>query len=400
MEGGLFMGGLAFVAPESVLPRMVESLGGPGWVISLMPVAVVLGIVMPGLLTAHWLERLERTLPVILVTGTVQRLPFLVAGLTLLLAGESQSRLVLGMVVAAPLVSGLAGGLTLPAWMELIAKTLSPQRRASAMAVRQMIASVIGLASGGVIAAVLTFVPGVAGYGVLHLITFGFLMVSLFVLALAREQAVHPGHHGPAVGLLENLMSIPLIVRITPGIGRFLVVRALSCGFFIALPFMAIYALHSTGHPDSYLGVLVTAQMIGGIVGNVVAGTLGDRSGAKGAALIGIGSLFILCAVMPWCVAWWQFVAGFGLFGFGFSAMRIGMVTLGIELAPLAKRGTIVATISWCMGLSLISTTVIGGLLWSGVARFGLLCGIGAVWMIAAFLILWPIHEPRMVSPA
>ena len=395
VEGGFFMGGLAFVAPESVLPRIVESLGGPAWVISLMPVALVLGIVTPGLFTAHVLERLERTLPAVLLMGLVQRLPFLAAGLTLLLVGESMPRLVLCVVVLAPLISGLAGGVTLPAWMELIAKTLAPNRRASAMAIRQIIAAMIGLASGAVISAVLFHLPGVAGYGVLHLIAFGFLMLSLTVLALAREEAVHPGHHGPAVGLMENLRAIPAIVRGTPGIGTFLAVRVLSCGFFIALPFLAIHALDTSNLADSYLGALVAAQMVGGIIGNVVGGVLGDRTGTRNTTLTGIGSLLALCLVMPWCIRWWQFVAGFALFGFGYNAMRIGMVTLGIELSPLSKRGTVVATIGWSMGLGLVASSALGGLLWEATGGIAAPCAAGAVSMAAALLLLCRVAEPR-----
>ena len=31
LEGGLFIGGVAFVHPQTVLPRIIERLGGPDW---------------------------------------------------------------------------------------------------------------------------------------------------------------------------------------------------------------------------------------------------------------------------------------------------------------------------------------------------------------------------------
>ena len=399
VEGGLFMGGLAIVAPESVLPRMVEALGGPAWVIGIMPAALAVGIALPGLFTAHMLERLERTLPAVLVMGIVQRLPFLIAGLVLLLQGETMPRLALCVVVLAPLFSGLAGGVTLPAWMELIAKTLTPNRRASAMAIRQIVASMIGLASGGIIASVLHRWPGVHGYGVLHLVAFVFMMMSIAVLAFAQEEAVHPGHHGPAVGLLENLRSIPTVIRGAPGIARFLAVRILSCGFFVSMPFMAIHALDTCALPDSYLGVLVAGQMLGGIVGNVVGGYLGDRIGARSCTLASIASLLALCLLLPLCRQWWHFVAGFAFLGFGFNMLRIGMITLGIELAPRSKRATVLATIGWSMGTGLLSATLLGGFLWSLTERFDLVCGVASAWMVAAFLLLRGVPAPRR-SPA
>ncbi len=395
VDGGLFIGGIAFVAPESVLPRIVQSLGGPAWVIAVMPVAIILGFVLPGLLVAHRLERLERTLPIILAAGVIQRIPFLAAGLTLLLIGESRPGPALAVVVLAPLLSGLAGGITFPAWMELVAKTLPPARRASAMAIRMIIASMIGITSGAIIAAVLDRWPGMPGFGVLHLITFVFTVLSISVLALVREEPGDTTHHGPALGLRDNLKAVPGILRGAPGLPCFVAARVLTCSFFIPLPFMAIHALSITGHPDSYLGILVSAQMAGAIAGNVISGIIGDRSGARRPSLMGAGTLFVLCAAVPYGTSWSFFVGCFAVLGFGMGCMRVGMMTLALELVPVAKRSTAVATIGWFMAVGLIGSSAIGGLLWSATQRLNLLGAVSAALMLIAVVLLARIPEPR-----
>jgi hypothetical protein len=53
VEGGMYMGGLAFAHPQTVLPRMVEQLGGPDWLIALAPVLLMIGFSSPSLFVTH-----------------------------------------------------------------------------------------------------------------------------------------------------------------------------------------------------------------------------------------------------------------------------------------------------------------------------------------------------------
>ena len=59
LEGGLYMGGIAFVAEDMVLPNMVNSFGGPEWLIALTPLLKIAGIMAPQLVAAHWIEPLS-----------------------------------------------------------------------------------------------------------------------------------------------------------------------------------------------------------------------------------------------------------------------------------------------------------------------------------------------------
>ena len=67
--------------------------------------------------------------------GALQRLPYLLVGSTLLLVPDPGDT-VLTLVVLAPLMSGLAGGVSVTAWREYIAKSIPAHRRASLWATR------------------------------------------------------------------------------------------------------------------------------------------------------------------------------------------------------------------------------------------------------------------------
>lgn len=122
VEGGLFMGGMAFVSPQMVLPRMVQELDGSDWLVALTPVSMMLGFTAPGIFVMHRIQRLERLHRFVMLFGLIQRPPYLVAGMLLL--GGVTGKLAMLAVSATPLLSGLAGGFSAVAWIEFVARCI------------------------------------------------------------------------------------------------------------------------------------------------------------------------------------------------------------------------------------------------------------------------------------
>jgi MFS family permease len=187
LEGGLYMGGAAFVDLSTVMPPLILALGGPTWLIGLMPAMAALGFVWPPLFTAHWIERMFWFRPLILATGIFQRLPYLVAAVSLFLPQDKWALCTIAAVALAPFISGAIGGISLTAWQQFVAKTIPRRRLSSLWALRQIVSASIGICAGGIIALVLEKFPGIHGYGVLHLIAFGFLLVSYIMFTQVRD---------------------------------------------------------------------------------------------------------------------------------------------------------------------------------------------------------------------
>jgi hypothetical protein len=67
IDGGFFIGAMAaFVNAQTVLPTVAKNLGAPNWLISLMPVAMMVGFLTPSIFTAHWIDRQTRFRPLCL----------------------------------------------------------------------------------------------------------------------------------------------------------------------------------------------------------------------------------------------------------------------------------------------------------------------------------------------
>ncbi len=392
VEGGLFFGALSFISASTLLPTIIRDLGGPNWLISLMPVMMGVGVMLPPIFTAHLIDRLGRYMPLLLVTGVFQRLPYLLAGAALLLGTPL---LALAAAATAPLISGIFCGVGFTAWQQLLIQTIPANRRSGLFAVRSMVFCVIGLGAGWVVRGVLAEWPGTRGYGTLYLCAFGLLVVSYIAFAMIRETPPASAAEAEHLGLLANLRAMPGIVRRDRRLGLFLLVSGLMSGIFILTPFLAIHARDVLGRPESYLGDLLIVQMVGAIVGNFLSGYLGDRFGGKCVVMMSAAVFTGLSIASAVAASDLAFRAVFFAFGLAYSSQMIGGKTLSLEVCRSRQRSTYLAIMAFVKLLSMLAATGISGAIWNGYERFGYLAALTAACVLAAMAFLAVLREPR-----
>jgi MFS family permease len=396
IEGGLYMGGLTFIAADSVMPAMISLLGGGNWLIALMPVMTLLGVAWPALLFAHRVEQLYWMKPFVLLTTLVQRLIYLAAALALLFLSRTHPSAAILMAAFAPFVAGSIGGTNVCAWMELVARVIPSDRLASSFAIRKILTAIIGIFAGGIIKTVLDQHPGAEGFGILHLYAFAGLMCSYFIFAMIRETKPLPPHPDkPRRTFIENMRSLPGLIRAYPEYRRFLKIKLLTMGIYIPAPFLAIHALETAGRGPGFLGDLVMAQMTGTIAGNLLAGWLGDRLGGRILLIIARLSLITLCLGALFANSAPAFLALFFIFGFGLNFNEVGEATVTLEIVPPERRPTCVAIIAalafpGMLTAALLSTILRG--ISSSIVPSALL---GAAALTVSLLITLRIQEPR-----
>jgi len=364
VEGGLYMAGAAFVAGETVLPAMVKSLGGPNWLIAMTPILVIFGFSLPPLIMAHLVERLTWMKPYVMIVTIFQRIPYLIAGLALVIWGPSHPEVALPFVILAPLLSGLGAGLAIPAWFEMVCRVIPQERMASSWALRFLIQGIGGLLAGGVIAFVLDRYPGPRGFGILMLITFAFLVLSFFVLALMKEVRPpvrdDPGSHET---LIESWRSRWRIWKENLLMRRFLYARMLAFAYLLPAPYLGLQALADTGKPESFLGTLVIVQMIGGISANAGSALMGDRLGARWLLLASRMTLMIVCIglwLADGVVGW---IGIFFFYGFSFATQNVGFSSMLAQLCPPGKRPTFMALQSLVSLPCLLGAALVAGII-------------------------------------
>jgi MFS family permease len=388
------MGAMALVNAQTLLPSVIQGLHGPEWLVALMPAIMTVGFLGPPLFTAHAIGGLGHFRPLLLWTGSFQRLAYLGAALVLLFADDPLWCLI--AVAVTPLISGLCGGISLTAWQQLLTRTVAPERRSSLFAWRYVIGSLIGVLGGWVVHATLAAQPGMRGYGLLHLWAFLILIASYVIFATIREPEA-PARREPETGLWDNVRAMPTLlwadrrlVRVLISIAAFTLTGAL-------VPYLAIHARHVCGAPESFLGELVGWQMAGAIAGGLAAGWVGDRHGGKLPLQAGRLLFLAVCALAPFAASAWAWRLLFLAFGAAFNACMVGTNTVQLDILPEHGRANRLAIMSVCQLPTTIIASLIGGTAWNaaGEAAFPWLAAGAAAALAVSILVLARMPEPR-----
>jgi len=398
VEGGLYMGAMAMISGDTVMPTIVKELGGPSWLISLMPVLAFIGFTTSPILTAHWIDRARRFRPYCLASGIFQRLPYLGAALALLYLGGSRRVLLLALVAGAPLVSGIVGGLTMTAWQQLLIKTVRVRRRSSMLAMRNIIACLLGAGGGWVVKMVLVRWPGTTGYGLLHLMAFGFTGLSYLVFLFIREAEHEPHAPERSMSMASSLRLIPELLRGERPVRLFLIAQMLGSGLYILVPFLAIQAQTATGKGESYVGDLLFMQMVGAVVGNLLVAFAGDRWGPRLPMIMG---RVIFVAIAVWAAVATGDVAFrviFLLYGFAFFMQRVGQMTMGLEIVPTRRRAAILAVMSLVNMPSMLIAVGVCAVVRSTSGSFTLTAVLAASAISLSLVALLRMPNPRKIQ--
>lgn len=394
LEGGLYMGGVAFLQPETVMPKMVEQLGGLPAVIAIMPAILPAAFAMAGLFVSPLVERLTRFKPWVMTFGLLQRLPYLITGLLLWFVPDAGPWL-LPVVVLTPVVSGLIGGVGVVAWMEMVTRMVPERVRAAGWAARYITQACIGMGAGAVIHQVLTHAPGQRGYALLHLVAFGFLLLSWLSQLFMRELPATHHYHPHTGSYWSYLRSLPGLLGAQPQLLRLIAVRFTGMGYLMVVSFLTLHALHTTGRPEADEGHFVTFQNIGTILGSMLAAWLGYHCGGRVLLILSRIVCVMLCVGASLTHSFGGFTAAYFVLGFGLFLDRVGDLTLTAELCPPERRSTLQAALGFCNVWALLLATSLGGVIYSLSGSFYLVAMLAAVLSMASMLLLRGIPEPR-----
>ena len=166
-------------------------------------------------------------------------------------------------------------------------------------------------------------------------------------------------------------------------------------GMYVMSPFLTIHTLAELKRPESYMGYLVAAQMLGGIIGNGLAGYLGDRNGGKVPMILSRFALIFACLWVWVAKSEWEFLTIFMLFGFAFYSDQVGTTTLCIEISPLKRRATYLAIMSTLTMPSMLVASAVSSWVWTATETFSFLAAITAATMAVSLYYLARIDEPR-----
>ena len=394
VDNGLFMVGLSFVSPATILPAFASGLGAPSVVIGAIPAVLTLGWFMPSLFSAGHIETLPRKLPFVLRWTLLERLPWLVlAAAAFFLAGRAPAATLVVLLAVLLLIAG-TGGVLIPAWMAIIGATIPETLRGRFFGFTHLAASGLGLAGSFLTAWILASVPTPDAFGWCFLCTTAMVAVSYAALATVREPAA--GTTAAAVPLRAYLARIPGILRRDRNLAVYLVARILAIVGSMSATFFTVYALRAWGAPTAQAAVFTAFYLAGHMAGTLGLGWLADRAGHRLVLAAGAAAMLGANVVALGAASLAVFHGVFVLYGLQMAAVNVSQFNILLEFAPEAgARPTYVG-----LGTTLVAPVSFGAPIAAGLLAdalgfltvFGLAAAAGAGAVLTFAL---AVHDPR-----
>ena len=357
LHGAFYRAGMAFSEPTSVLPVFLSHFTKSLTTIGVFSALIRGGGMLPQLFVANHLEGMRRKKPMLLAAIWVRAAAWGVLGLLTFFWGNGDTALILAALLTLLFIFSFAGGVASVPFSDLWAKALPPTMRGRFFGHRQLWGGVMAIGAAYVVKHVLGDANLVFpnNYGVLFLLSFGFIVISYIALSSVREEE---GESLKKPRKLSAFLGNSLhIIWDDRDFSRFLLSRlAIGFGTF-ALPFYVLYGQEELRMPAEKLGLLIGAQVAGAIVANVICAQLSDRVGNRSVirltGLVGV-LIPVLTLLSTHIVGSTLLIVVFALIGFHMSGTGIGFNNYLLEIAPAPSRPTYIAVSGTINGFSFL----------------------------------------------
>ncbi len=401
----LFVLGVNFASVYGILPLFVRHLSDSNLALGAIP-ALRAANLLPPLFVAGLTERLARKKPFVIGWTVVERLPYLALALATPPLAATRPTALLWLLFAMLALSTLAGGVAMPAWLDLISRMFPPNWRGRFFGLSSALGGLLGVA-GSAGAAYLLERFGWSGGGALcFACTFACLAVSFIFICLGREPPT-VGHTSPAPAHPSASASwrrFPALVRSDANLRAYLLAVALATCAGAAAAFYVVDAKRTLALSDAGASLFAVLLLIASTAGSVLWGYVGDHRGHRlvvvaGAACTGGAALVALLARQP-SVGLLAYCAAFALVGLGSSALQLASLTFIVDFAPPEQRPTYIgvamlAQAPFAFGAPVLAATVADRFGFGAV--FALAAALG---MLATLVVGRYVRDPRAPAPA
>jgi MFS family permease len=395
IDGGIFALGMSLISQQTILPIFVKNIGGTNIAVGLIPVFWMLGFNFPQIFFAHFAQRLEFKKRLMLETGLIQRLPYLVLSIvSFFIISEMSASLALLIFFILFTVAAVGGSVHLPVWFDLISKITPVTIRGRLFAYRSILGGIFGIGGGWVAMVILGSVNYPSNFALLFLLAFIIMMISFYALTRLKEEK--PTIPSVTQDLIQNIRSIPSILAHEHNFRNFLIADALIITASTANAFFTVHAFERFFLEDSYAGVFTIIMMISTIVSSIILGLIADNFGHRLNLIIAAVGTGFACIFALAAGSVYVYLIVFFISAFTINVTIISRLSIVVEMCTESERPTFIALTNM-----LTSPFVVSGIVGGWIAnRYGydyVFYAAGFCAFIAAVWLTRKVREPRNV---
>ena len=398
-DHALFLIGLSFASPSTILPAFAAHLGATNVTIGAIPALMTLGWFLPPLFAAHHTRGLSRKLPFVLRYTSLERVPFVVMALLAFATAERAPALTLAALLLMLLVITGTGGVLMPALMDVVARAIPEGLRGRFFGVSSSAAGVGGFVGSFGTAYVLATVAAPASYGVCFLAAAVMMGLSWIALGMVREPVASPAaERMPLRGFVGLVLGI---LRSDRDLAWFLAARACTGVASMSSGFFTVYALRALGAADWQVGVFTSALLAGQVAANAVFGWMADRVGHRSVLIAGTAAVAGANVVALMTASLEAYALTFVLSGVNQAAYSVsgGNMLLDFARDP-EERATYVGLGNTALAPVYCSAPLLAGVMADRLglpAVFSVALGVG---LLGVILFAFRVRDPRALTAA
>ncbi|MBM2840306.1 MAG: hypothetical protein HW412_834 [Bacteroidetes bacterium] len=337
-EGLLFIAGAAFISSQTVLPALVSRLGGGNIAVGSVAVIMWVGLFLPQVFAARYVETLPWKKPWAIWVGGIQRAFILGLGLSILLFGESNPALALMGVLVCFALSQIGLGIATPGWFDLFAKVTPLGMRGRLVGIRNSIGGAAAFVCGLLLTWMLASFSFPLGYALACFGAFALQFMSVIVQSnLVEERPSRVVERRP---MAQYLRQLPDVFRRNKPFRRFIIMSAFLVVANMPMGFFTVYALREFGGNESVVGQFTLAMVAIQVVSGFANGYIADHYGHKAALICAASGM--LCAsvwaLLAPSLAWFTLV--FCFLGINLGSELMLRYNMSIEYGPIEHRST------------------------------------------------------------
>jgi len=402
IHGILYLGGEAFYNPDTVLPIFLDHFSKSKMLIGLSSTLIGrLGGIMsvfPQLLVANRIENKTHKKPLLKFAITVRALSWGLLAFTTYIFNNTYPNLTILFLFITLILHTFMGGIAAIPFYDIWGKSLPSNLRGRFFGYRQLWGGILAIGSGLIVKNILgnNAIKFPYNFALLFFLAFIFLSISYIALGSVKEPTEKV--YKKQLPFKDFLKKAFLIIKKNSDYKKFIMVEILAGAGGLALPFYILYLKNILGISLGTIGILLSAQMLGSVLSNVLWAHLSDFVGNKKVIQISTfaGLMVPVVALMTQFKNELLYLLLFATIGFFIAGRTIGKTNYLLDIAP-SKDRPIYISLTGTLLFPVSLFPLIGGLIAQYIS-YNMLFIITGVPILLGFILSFNLEEPRTIK--